>query len=635
MKRLDLFIIKTFLPLFFMTFGICLFIFLMQFLWKYIDDMVGKGIEIHLLAEMFAYAAMTFVPLVMPVAILFASLMAFGNLGEQLELLAMKSSGVSLLRIMQPITLLLIFVAIGDFFFQNNVIPVSQVKFATILSSVKAKSPELEIPESTFYTQLNRRNIYVRRKDKSKKLLMDVMIYDYTQGFNNARVIVADSGRMKFSTDNKYLVMMLYSGESFENVRGNAKSRPRDAKDPVPYRRETFDYMEMLIEFDGNFNMADESIFQGKYISKDLASLRQSIDSMTVRLDSINDHESRALLSQSYRKTLPAPQPVERSGNNDSVVVKEPDIKLVNFDSIYRSKEPAVKASLLNASKRNIEHTQMTYLGKAGILKYEDKQIRLHHTEMHKKFTLSFACLVFFFIGAPLGAIIRKGGLGAPAVISVILFVVYYIIDSLGYKMSRDAVWQPWQGMWLSSAVLLPMGLFLTYKAVNDSVILNAETYIDAFKRLIGARELRKIEKKELIMETPDYTAISNRLTALKASCSDYLAAHSRYLSIVALWRSEGVDTEAKNISQTLEETVEELKNSDRILVLNKAMDFPVINNYRLTPFPLERRLGIALLVLFPLGAALYLIAVYRRRLLRQDVLATIRVCNEMNSLIK
>jgi len=628
MKRLDIFILKSFLPLFVMTFGICLFIFLMQFLWKYVDEMVGKGIEIHILAELFFYAGMAFVPNALPLAILFASLMTFGNFGEQLELLAMKASGISLLRIMQPVTVFLVFVSVGAFFFQNDVIPVSQVKFYTILASVKNKSPELEIPESTFYNQIRGKNLYVKHKDKKKKLLENVLIYDYSDGFNNARVILADSGRLKTSSDKKFLVMTLYSGESFENVKGNTKSRARDAKDPVPYRRETFDTMEMLIEFDANFNMYDESVYSDKYIGKNFASLQRSIDSMTVRLDSINEVESRALLAQSYKRTVAAAPAIAESP-------EKPQPRTINFDSLFRAQEQVAKASLLNTSKRSIENMQMNYFVKASTLKFEDKQIRWHHIEMHKKFTLPFACLVFFFIGAPLGAIIRKGGLGAPAVISVILFVVYYIIDSLGYKMSRDAVWQPWQGMWLSSAVLLPMGLFLTYKAVNDSVILNAETYIDAFKRLIGARELRKIEKKELIMETPDYTAISNRLTALKASCSDYLAAHSRYLSIVALWRSEGVDTEAKNISQTLEETVEELKNSDRILVLNKAMDFPVINNYRLTPFPLERRLGIALLVLFPLGAALYLIAVYRRRLLRQDVLATIRVCNEMNSLIK
>ncbi|MDR1814727.1 MAG: LptF/LptG family permease [Tannerella sp.] len=632
---MDFFLLKTFLPLFIMTFGICLFIFLMQFLWKYIEDMVGKGIGIHVLAELFFYAATTFVPLVMPLAILFASLMTFGNLGEQFELLAMKASGISLMRIMRPPVIFLIFIAIATFFFQNNVIPVSQVKMYTLLYSVRAKSPELEIPESTFYTEIRGKNIYV--KHKTKEFLKDVMIYDYSEGFNNARVIVADSGNLKTSTDKKFLIMTLFSGESFENVKGN-KNRARDAKDPVPYRRETFDTMEMLIDFDGNFVMSDESIFQDKYIGKNLASLQHSIDSMTVRLDSINDGESRVLLAQSYKKTLNrpnfVPQHVEVGGGPSAEVPPE-DLPqhIINFDSLFKAQEPTVKASLLGASKRSVENFQVNYFTKAAIYKYEDKQIRWHHTEMHKKFTLSFACLVFFFIGAPLGAIIRKGGLGTPAVISVLLFVFYYIIDSIGYKMARDAVWAPWQGMWLSSAVLLPMGVFLTYKAVNDSVILNAETYLDVFRRIIGKRELRKIEKKEVIMELPDYKEVAARLQALKTDCNDYFTTNRRWLSYFGFWREGGIDHDAAKIASELEEVVDILRNSDQILILNKTMDFPVINNYRLVDFTIDKRLGMTLAIIFPIGGLVYLIAIYRRKLLRADLRTTALVCDEIRKL--
>jgi lipopolysaccharide export system permease protein len=606
----------------------------MQFLWKYIDEMVGKGIELHILAELFFYAALSFVPNALPIAILFASLMTFGNLGEQFELLAMKSSGISLLRIMQPLTIFLILTSIATFYFQNNVIPVSQVKFTTILYSVKSKSPELEIPESTFYNDIRGKNIYVRHKDKKRKLLMDVLIYDYSEGFNNARVILADSGRLKTSTDKKYLILSLFSGESFENVKGNSKTRARDAKDPVPYRRETFDTMEMLIEFDANFNMTDESVFQGRFISKNLASLKQSIDSMTVRLDSINELESRSLLNQSYRKTLPGVT-VERAeiklSRSDTTMSSK---RRIDFDSLYRAQEPAVKASILQASKRGIENMQMNYFAKASVLKYEDKQIRLHHTEMHRKFTLSFACLVFFFIGAPLGAIIRKGGLGAPAVISVVLYIIYYIIDTMGYKMARDAVWAPWQGMWLSSAILLPTGIFLTYKAVNDSVILNAETYLEVFKRITGRRELRKIERKELIMEKPDYQTVSTTLQKLTDDCRQYLASGRRRLSYFNFWHNGEQSRRAEAISSMLEETVETLKNSDQILVLNKAMDFPYISKSQLIDNALVRKYGGIMAILFPIGVVLYLIADYNNRLTRHDIKITARVAGEMNEII-
>ncbi len=630
-KRLDLFLLKTFLPLFIMTFGICLFIFLMQFLWQYIDEMVGKGIEMHVLAQLFFYAAMTYVPQVLPLAILFASLMTFGNLGEQLELLAMKASGISLMRIMRPLTIFLVFIAFTAFFFQDNIIPVSQVKFFTLLFSVKQKSPELEIPENIFYREISGKNIYVRKKDKERKLLKDVMIYDYSDGFNNASVIVADSGRLKTSTDNKYLILTLYNGESFGNFKGN-NNRAREAKDAVPYKRELFDFMEMLIEFDGNFNMRSESMFQDRYVGKNIASLQHSIDSMTVRLDSIKESESKALFSQSYRKTLAhyekgntaGPQ----SGEEDTLAV------VINFDSLYRAQEPTTKASMLAYSKRNIENMQMNYDVKSAMLRFDEKEIRRHHTEMHQKFTLSFACLIFFFIGAPLGAIIRKGGLGAPAVISVFLFVFYYIINNIGYKMARDAVWEPWQGMWLSSAVLLPLGIFLTYKAVNDSVLLNAETYIDMFKRLIGRREYRKIEKKDVIMEVPDYAEVETLLQELKVTCNNYLANNKRWLHYFSFWKQGGIDHEAEPIAHKLEAIVEILKNSDQNLVLNKAMDFPIIKNYQLTFFSISPKMGIALAVFFPIGGIVYLIAVYRRKLLHQDIRTTVKVCDEMINII-
>jgi lipopolysaccharide export system permease protein len=614
----------------------------MQFLWKYVDDMVGKGIEMYILAELFFYAAMTFVPQAMPLAILFASLMTFGNLGEQLELLAMKSSGISLIRIMKPLIIFLIFTSIAVFFFQNNLIPVSKVKFYTILFSVKIKSPELEIPERTFCYVLKGRNLYVKQKDKKRQLMKDIMIYDYQEGFNNARIIVADSGRLKSSIDKKYLVMTLYSGESFENVKGN-KNRARDAKDPVPYRRATFDTMEMLIEYDANFDRKDESIYSDRFIGKNIAELKHSIDSMTVRLDSIKELESKTLFAQSYKKTIfgtlkveptaTPPPSGENSSSTEQAAAVAPAVPTIDFDSLCSAQPDDIKASLFGQSKRNIENLQMNYMMKASLLKSEDKEIRWHHTEMHSKFTLSFACLIFFFIGAPLGAIIRKGGLGAPAVISVLLFVIYYIIDSLGYKMARDAVWLPWQGMWLSSAVLLPLGIFLTYKAVNDSVILNAETYIDPLKRFFGAKEMRKIDKKEFIIEATDYKDVAAKLQSLKSDCAEYFKTNGK-LSYISLWRQGGIDAASRRIAEEIESVVYLLSNSDNNLILNKTMDFPVVNSFLLFNFPVSHRAGMVTAALFPVGGLLWLLAIYRRKLIRNDISATSKVCDEMMNII-
>ena len=629
-KRLDYFLLKSFLPLFIMTFGLCLFIFLMQFLWKYVDEMVGKGIDNHILFQLFFYTAMSLVPQALPLAILFASLMTFGNLGEQYELLAMKSSGISLTRIMKPLSYFLVVVAISAFFFQNNVIPVSQVKMYTILNSVRQKSSELEVPVNTFYSEINGINIYVGGKDNKKKLLKDIMIYDYSEGFLYINVIVADSGRFKMSLDKKYIVMTLYSGESFQNFKGT-NTRAREAKDVVPYTRQTFDLMEMLIEFDSNFNMSQESIFQDRFVGKNITNLRRSIDTMTVKLDSIREVDSKAIINQSYKKSLANSLPVQKQNNNDTLTVKQ----TVNFDSLISVQSRDVKASLYSHSRREIENLRMNYSNRSVLLKFEGKELRLHHTEMHRKFTLSFACIVFFFIGAPLGAIIRKGGLGASAVISVILFIIYYIIDNSGYKFARDGIVEPWEGMWLSSLVLFPLGVFLTYKAVNDSVILNAETYLDSLKSLIGRREYRKVEKKDLIIEIPDYDAVEVNLDILKSSCNKYLAENKRWLHYYKFWKQGGFDCEAEQIAQELEGIVEILENSDQNLILNKIMDFPIIKGYKLTGFNISRKLGIALAILFPVGGVVYFLAAYRRKLLYQDIKVTGRVCDELISILK
>jgi lipopolysaccharide export system permease protein len=611
--------LKTFLPLFVMTFGICLFIVLMQFLWKYIDEMVGKGLELSVLVEMFSYAALSLVPMALPLSVLLASLMTFGNLGEQFELLAMKAAGISLFRIMKPLIIVLCFVAVGAFYFQNNVIPPSQVKMWTLLYSMRQKSPELDIPESTFYSEIAGYNIYVKKKERDG-LLRNLMIYDHSEGFNNAQVIVADSGRLKMATNKLYLILSMYNGEAFENL----KTQKRNAKsnEATPYRRETFGTKEILIKFDANFNRADESLMQNRYVGKNLADLRKSIDSMTLSIDSVKESNATLMYNQSYKKSL--------NEYRQSPVTHEPAADGPDFDSIYRSKTAGARLSLLTQAKSVFEGMKNEYVFKSTILAGEEKEMRRHHTEMHKKFTLSFACLIFFFIGAPLGAIIRKGGLGMPVVISVLLFIFYYIIDNIGFKMASNGMWTPWEGMWLSSAVLLPLGIFLTYKAVNDSVILNADTYIDGFKKWMGIRISRKIERKEVIMFQLDYASFRLRIAELKQQCETYLSANRRRIPYLAFWKSGGKDDEAAQIVASLEQLVEEGSNSDRNLMLNKLMDYPVINAFPWTNTPLSGRTGILIGCFLPVGLPVYLIVLYRRRFLLSDIRSICRVSDEL-----
>lgn len=633
--------LQTFLPLFIMTFGICLFIVLMQFLWRYIDDMVGKGLGIPVLGEMFFYAALFLLPMALPLAILLASLMTFGNLGERLELLAMKSAGVSLIHIMRPLMITIGIISIGAFFFQNNAMPVVQVKLYSLLYSMRQKSPELDIPEGVFYGEITGYNVYVKQKDNKTGLLKDVMIYDYSDGFNNARVIKADSGRLKTSADKLFLVLSLFNGESFENLKNQTGSA--GAKVAVPYRRETFGTKEILIEFDANFTRTDESFMQNQYMGKKLNDLQTSIDSMTVRLDSIKALNAKSVYEMSYRRTFSKPKREEGNqagssqvNNTDSLKKKqdEPAI-IIDFDSLYQAQPASGKAALLVRAKSNIESVKADYYFKAATMGDEAYKVRRHLTEWHKKFTLSFACMVFFFIGAPLGAIIRKGGLGMPVVISVILFIFYYIVDNIGFKMARDGVWEAWEGMWLSSAVLAPLGIFLTYKAVNDSVILNADTYLNTLKNLIGKRSGRKVEKKEVIIFTPDYGAILPRLDKLANDCASYLKGHKRWLNYITFWRQGGKDHTAEQLAAEMDGIIEELANSDQNLLLNKLMDYPVIGGYNQLNANLNGKIGLALGILIPIGLPIYLLATYQRKLLRHDIQVVQKTSRELEDMIK
>ncbi len=477
-KKIDSYLLKHFLGLLAMTFMICIFILLMQFVWMHIKDLVGKGVEISVLAEFFIYAVSSVVPLALPLAILLASLMTFGNLGEKSELTAMKAAGISLFRIMRPLTISIMFICGGAFLFSNYVLPVSQVKLWALIFSLRQKSPELEIPQGEFYDGIEGYNIYVRHKNPKVGMLYDMMIYDYSEGFQNATVMVADSGQLFFTEDNKHLLLRLYSGESFENLDRQQKRATRSEKN-IPYRRESFAQKQMLIDFDMEFNRYDEDVLSDQHVSKNVGELLYSIDSVQVLAHSRSTEQSAVIVENRY---------FGRERQAGRILGEEalgaPKGKVYDIDSLLASFTPderyrAVASSL---EKAKMQGEQIEY--NALMLDDYQRYIRKHEIELHRKFTLAFACLVFFFIGAPLGAITRKGGLGMPVVISVVMFIVYYIIDNTGYKMAREALWPCWSGMWLSSMVLLPIGIFLTYKAATDSALFNPDTWLKILGKL-------------------------------------------------------------------------------------------------------------------------------------------------------
>jgi len=467
-KKIDSYILKRFFTLFVMTFLIVIFILLMQFLWKHFADLVGKGIGWDVLAEFFMYAIMTLVPLALPLALLLASLMTFGNLGENFELTAMKSAGISLFRIIRPLMITVGLIVVAAFFFSNNVLPKSQKNMYTLLFSIRHKSPELDVPVGEFYSGINGVNLYVRAKEKG--LLKDLMIYDFSNGFDNAAVLLADSGKIQPTGDKKHLLLTLYNGESFENLRQQKLAGTRN----IPYRRETFSLKEILYDFDSDFNRYDESLLEDTHVSKNIKELSQSIDSIKQIIKVRSVSQVQEMLQYRYFMAY---------GGSQAFLDVKPDVDLTRYnpDSAFLKLEKGQMTmavdNAIERSKSMLDHIQYNKL----LLGEPQMYMNRHASEWHRKFALSFACLIFFFIGAPLGAIIRKGGFGFPVVISVLMFVVYYIIDLTGYKMAREGIWEAYQGMWLSAAVLFPVGVFLTYKAAVDATLFNPETYVKFF----------------------------------------------------------------------------------------------------------------------------------------------------------
>ena len=496
LKRLDAYMIKNFLGMFLMTLAICIFILLMQFVWLHVRDLVGKGVGIGVLAEFFVYAVASVIPLALPLSILLSSLMMFGNLGEQVELTAMKAAGVSLFRIIRPLSVVVIIISVGAFYFSNNVLPKTQVKLWSLIFSLRQKSPELDIPEGEFYDGIDGYKIYVERKNPRTGMLYQMLIYDWSKGFKDATVMAADSGKIVFSEDKQYLMLHLYNGESFENL-DRKQQRATGTTNSIPYRRETFSQKQILIDFNTDLKRFDESILADQHVSKDAGQLIESIDSVRAISHVKGNEQAYQLVTGRYfgreritetqrEKTPQEPLPVLQA---DAYHSHNPNVIFAEMKN--SEKERALRLGIERAKQ---QRDQIDY--NAVVLDEYQRYIRKHEIELHRKFTLAFACLIFFFIGAPLGSIIRKGGLGMPIVVSVILFIIYYIIDNTGFKMAREALWPVWTGMWLSSFVLLPVGIFLTYKAATDSSLFTSELWEKIWERIKNSVKWIRLSKR-------------------------------------------------------------------------------------------------------------------------------------------
>ena len=568
-KRLYTFMLQRFLPLLAMTFFICLFIVLMQFLWKYVDELVGKGLSVSVIGELFFYAAITMVPTALPLAVLLASLMTFGNLGEKFELTALKAAGISLLKIMRPLVVFMVFLAIGAFFFQNYVLPVAQTKMWTLLFSVRQKSPEVEIPARSFYDQIPGMNLYVEKKNPETGMLYDMIIYDVSRGLDNSRVILADSGKLNFTEDKTHLFLHLYRGEMFENLRDN--SMGATSSNYLPFRRESFTDKQIYFVFDANFNRMNEETMRNQYIGKNVAELSQSIDSIGLIVDSIGTSYGNEIKRTPYLQlSYDIPPGQGRSGGP----VRRPQIALtepIDIDTLFNGPTAAQARMYITQAIAKANRQKSDYEYRSAALIEQDRLMRRHGIELHRRFTLSFACLIFFFIGAPLGAIIKKGGIGTPLVISVFLFIIYFIFDNMGYKMARDGKVDVWIGIWLSSAVLTPLGIFFTYKAVGDSQVFNMDAYVKFFRILVGKRDKRSLETKEIVMTEVERDQALDMLVALKES----LIKAQEEVRGLPMYRKLFTGSLFKEATARMNDVIEYLSNSRNPRVINLLNEYP------------------------------------------------------------
>ena len=596
-KKLDIFIAKQFGLLFMGTFFICQFVLMMQFLWRYIDELIGKGLTMDVMAQFFWYMGLMLVPQALPLAILLSSLMTFGNLGESSELTAIKAAGISLMQAFRSLIVITIIIMFGSFYFQNNVGPKSNMKLAQLLISMKQKSPELEIPEGIFYDGIPNCNLYVQKKDLKTGKLYGIMIYRMTDSYEDAAIILADSGMLQSTAEKKHLVLSLYSGEWFENMQSSALANTA----AVPYRRETFVSKKIILDFDGDFSMTDAASLSGNAKGKSLEKINHDIDSLNQLYDSIG----RIYLNEANVRFYGGAQ---RINKKDSLKEIKKGEKLI-FDTLYNKLPQDKKLMAVNQAQSTVQQELSDLDFKSMSTSDADYMIRQHKIEAINKFTLALSCLIFFFIGAPLGAIIRKGGLGFPVVISVLVFIVFFILDNTGYRMSRSGMWAIWFGKGLAPAVLTPLAIFVTYKATNDSSVFNMDVYKEFFMKLLGLRQKRHYFGKEVIITDPDYQTDAEKLERINQDITLYNKEHKlvHLPNVINVFFKYEPDHEIERINAELEEVIEDLTNTANKYILHDMNQYPVLS-VKAHTCPFERKwLNIIAAIIFPAGTLLYL----------------------------
>lgn len=620
-KKLDIFIARQFGLLFVGTFFICLFVLMMQFLWMYVDTLIGKGLSLEILGQLFGYMALMMVPQALPLAILLSSLITFGNLGESSELTAIKAAGISLIQSFRSLIFITILICLGSFYFQNNVGPQANMKVTQLMLSMKQKSPELEIPEGVFYDGIPNCNLYVQKKDLKTGKLYGIMVYRMTESYEDAAIILADSGMLQSTAEKKHLLLTLWSGEWFENM----SSQQMGGSAAVPYRRETFVDKKIVLDFDGDFSMTDAASLSNNARGKSLEQLRNDIDSLNQQYDSIG----RAYYANAKMMYYPLPKISKRDSTK---AVRRGEAKKFTFDQLMKKATADQKREAYSMALSRVQSEVSDLEFKSMMTQDNERLLRRHKIEAINKFTLALQCLLFFFIGAPLGAIIRKGGLGVPVITSVAVFIVYYILDNSGYQMSRKGIWAIWFGRSLAPGLMFPLAAFVTYKAQNDSMVFNGDAWRRFFIHALGLREKRHVASKEVIIEEPHYAADNEVLLDINHRVTDYSRTH-RLVSppnIIKVFFKYQADHDIEEISRELEQVIDDLANTRDAQVLHLINQYPIVATTAHTrPFD-HRWLNILSAIVIPVGMFFY----FRMWMFRLRLVRDLRVIKYTNTQI-
>ena len=604
-KRLDIFIIKSFLLLFAAAFFICLFVLLMNVLWRYAGDIIGKGLDFGLLARFFYEFGLTLVPEALPLAVLMASLITFGNFGERLELLAMKTAGIPLLRIMRPLIVFSVFLAGVSFYFQNVTVPQATRRLYALIYSISEKNPELEIPEGVFYSQIQGFNMYVKHKDFESGTLYDVTIYDHRNGYDDLRVIVSDSAMMETTADKQHLYMHLFSGEQFSQE----KDMDSDGK---PYTRESFREKHILLEFDSDMKEAPVGFMSNKAQSKNMKQISHTIDSLSIKQDSIGMGNLSEYKTEAFS--------VYRLTSSDSVSLRELTVPLINVDSSYAVASRSKQLDITAAVRTKVQNEANLLAMRGNTMFYGDRTIRQHWIEWMTKIINSLSILVFFFIGAPLGAIIRKGGLGVPVIVSVFTFILFYITKVSGNKMYREGEWSI-VGCWFSVIVLAPLSVFFTLKANGDSTLFQFDVITEFFRHWFGTKVSRNVTRKDVVIEDPDRDHCKAMAQAVLEKSGQLES--SRLLNTVPnyinLFFADVDASRLEDLNVELEALVTELGNSRDRVELDLLNGFPIVPYYGVEPPFAKKWANMFVGIVFPLGLLFELRAwLFTRKIKRQ-----------------